>query len=177
MKLHIGCGAKVLEGYKNVDLLDLPHIDYKTSADDLSMIEDNSVDEIYACHILEHFGRHSSPKVFKEWYRVMKKGAVLRVAVPDFASIVQVYSKGMEIDKVMGLLYGGQDYEYNFHFQTFDFNRLEKLLNESNFTNVTRYDWKEFLPTDFDDFSRAYLPHMDMENGTLMSLNVTSIKA
>lgn len=176
MKLHIGCGAKVLDGYKNVDLLDLSHIDYKTSADNLSMISDNSVDEIYACHVLEHFGRHDTPKVFKEWYRVLKKGGILRVAIPSFEAIVKVYSQGMDIEKVMGLLYGGQDYEYNFHYQTFDYVRLERLLKESSFNDVNYYDWQEFLPADFDDFSRAYLPHMDFENGTLMSLNVMAIK-
>lgn len=56
-KLHLGCGNKFLEGYKHVDLLDLPHIDYKTSVDNLSMIENESIDEIYACHVLEHTGR------------------------------------------------------------------------------------------------------------------------
>lgn len=176
MKLHIGCGAKVLSGYKNIDLLDLPHIDYKTSADNLSMIEDNSIEEIYACHILEHFGRHDVPRVLEEWYRVLKKGGVLRIAVPNFEAIVKVYTQGVDIEKVMGLLYGGQDYEYNFHYQTFDYSRLQRLLTESNFTNAELYDWKDFLPTDFDDFSRAYLPHMDIDNGTLMSLNVIAIK-
>lgn len=176
MKLHIGCGQKILDGYKNVDLLDLPHIDYKTSADDLNMIADNTIDEIYACHILEHFGRHDSPKVLNEWHRVLKKGGTLRVAIPNFEAIVKVYSEGMDIEKVMGLLFGGQNYEYNFHYQTFDFKRMERLLIESNFTDIKLYDWKTFLPEDFDDFSRAYLPHMDIDNGTLMSLNLIAIK-
>ena len=30
--------------------------------------------------------------------------------------------------------------------------------------------------SDFDDHSQAYLPHMDKENGTSMSLNVECIK-
>lgn len=185
MKLHIGCGEKVLkisggdnkiEVYKNVDLLDLPHIDYRTSADNLYMIEDNTIEEIYACHVLEHFGRYDSIKVINEWYRVLKHNGILRIAVPNFESIVKVYSQGMDIEKIMGLLYGGQNYKYNFHYQTFDFNRLKKLLHASNFKNIQLYNWEEFLPENFDDFSRAYLPHMDFENGTLMSLNVKANK-
>ena len=76
----------------------------------------------------------------------------------------------------MGLLYGGQDYEYNFHKYLFTFDSLKKLLEDNNFYNVKSYDWKDFLPKGYDDFSRAYLPHMDFENGRLMSLNVTANK-
>jgi len=47
-------------------------------------------------------------------------------------------------------------------------------LEEAGFNNVRRYDWRE---TDIghagiDDYSQAYLPHMDKENGRLMALNV-----
>ncbi len=83
-------------------------------------------------------------------------------------------SKNLEL--IMGLLYGGQNYEYNFHYQAYDFNRLSDLLKEVGFSKIERYDWKDFLPPDYDDFSRAYLPHMDFEKGRLMSLNVIAIK-
>ncbi len=77
----------------------------------------------------------------------------------------------------MGLLYGGQDYEYNYHYCTFDFQLLKEKLEHAGFTDIERYDWKEFLPDGYDDFSRAYLPYMDFENGRLMSLNVKARKA
>lgn len=73
MKLHVGCGKRYLEGWKHLDLLDLPHIDYRTSAEKMDMISEQSVDCIYACHVLEHFGRHDSNAVFDEFYRVLKK--------------------------------------------------------------------------------------------------------
>ena len=58
MKLHIGCGEKYLPGYKHVDARNFPHVDYVTDKlDKLEMFENDSVDEIYACHILEHFPR------------------------------------------------------------------------------------------------------------------------
>lgn len=76
----------------------------------------------------------------------------------------------------MGLLYGGQNYEFNFHYQVFDFLLLKNLLEKNGFRDVERYDWRDFLPDNFDDFSRAYLPHMDFEHGRLMSLNVVTVK-
>lgn len=58
MKLHIGCGEKNLIGWKHFDVRKIDeHIDYVGTADDLSQFSDNSIDEIYACHLLEHFGR------------------------------------------------------------------------------------------------------------------------
>lgn len=177
MKLHIGCGAKYLRGYKHVDLMEHPHIDFLTSADDLSMIEDNTIEEIYACHVLEHFKRHEIDKALKEWNRGVKSGGGVRIAVPDFEALASLYLEDKNsLGKIMGLLYGGQNYEYNFHYQAFDFNRIKELLNNNGFYDVQRYDWRDFLPEGFDDFSRAYLPYMDFENGRLMSLNVVAKK-
>jgi predicted SAM-dependent methyltransferase len=108
---------------------------------------------------------------------VLKSGGVLRIAVPDFESVVQAYLSGEKIPSLLGLLYGGQTYDYNFHHVAFDFSYIKEVLEEAGFINVERYDWQTFLPSDFDDFSRAYLPHMDFENGRHMSLNVIARKA
>jgi hypothetical protein len=32
------------------------------------------------------------------------------------------------------------------------------------------------ITVEFDDHSQAYLPHMDKENGTLISLNIEAVK-
>lgn len=59
MKLHIGCGERYLPGWKHLDARKFPHVDYVTDKlDDLNMFADNSVSEIYACHVLEHFTRN-----------------------------------------------------------------------------------------------------------------------
>ena len=39
-----------------------------------------------------------------------------------------------------------------------------------------RYDWRQTLHKDHDDFSQAYVPHMDKEKGLLISLNVEADK-
>lgn len=179
MKLHIGCGEKFLPGYKHLDAREFSHVDYVTDdLSNLSMFDDETIDEIYACHILEHFTREEirNETILKEWNRILKKGGILRLAVPNFEAIVEEYLSSKNLELIMGLLYGGQDYEYNFHFQTYDFKRISNILNHAGFSQVTTYDWKEFLPEDYDDFSRAYLPHMDFDNGRLMSLNIIATK-
>ena len=53
---------------------------------------------------------------------------------------------------------------------------MKELLESCGFTNVKRYNQDEFLG-DNDDYSKCYLPHMDKENGELMSLNVLCTKS
>ena len=177
MKLHIGCGKRNLPGWKHYDVRKLDaHIDYVGSADDLSIFEDNSIEEIYACHLLEHFGRHEVDKVLKEWNRVLMPSGGVHIAVPNFEAVVKIYQENHNLKSVIGPLYGGQDYEYNYHKCTFDFDLLKEKLENAGFTDVEKYDWRDFLPEGYDDYSRAYLPHMDFENGTLISLNVKARK-
>jgi hypothetical protein len=76
----------------------------------------------------------------------------------------------------MGLLYGGQTYPENFHYCTWDFATLQKDLEDLGLTNVQRYNWRETEHAHIDDFSQAYLPHMDKESGYLMSLNIEATK-
>ncbi len=175
-KLHLGCGKKYIPGFIHVDLADYPHIDYRRDVSDLSIFEDNSIELIYACHVLEHFKRYEVEKVLNEWHRVLVPSGILRLAIPDFEAVVLVYEKYKDIELVMGLLYGGQQYEYNFHHVLFDFKYLEKLLKKAGFKNIHRYDWRNTVHRDYDDYSQAYIPHMDKEHGVLMSLNVEGEK-
>ncbi len=176
MKLHLGCGEKYLEGFVHVDLLEYDHVDYKTTIDDLHFAKDSSVEMIYACHVLEHTGRHSYKKVLNEWYRVLKPKGILRLAVPNFEACVQYYLSTGRLTDLLGLLKGGQKDEYDYHKMIFDEQLLSKSLNEVGFKEVKKYNWIETEHFHVDDFSQAYLPHMNKEKGTLMSLNLQAIK-
>jgi hypothetical protein len=80
------------------------------------------------------------------------------------------------MELVIGPLFGRQDYLYNIHYNAFDLQTLTKLLEDVGFINVRRYDWRETEHADIDDYSQAYIPHMDKENGILISLNVECCK-
>jgi hypothetical protein len=47
---------------------------------------------------------------------------------------------------------------------------------EAGFDRVRRYDWRETGHAAFDDYSQAYIPHMDKTNGIQVSLNVECVK-
>jgi predicted SAM-dependent methyltransferase len=177
MKLHLGCGKKYIKGFLHVDLLDLSHIDYKTSVNNLSFAKYNTVDLIYSSHVLEHFGRNEYKDVLLEWYRVLKIGGILRISVPDFKAVVDHYNKERNIELLLGLVIGGQKLgEYDYHQMIFDESLLKRELKDIGFKSVSKYNWKDVCHSDIDDFSQAYLPHMDKKNGMLMSLNIEATK-
>lgn len=172
MKLHLGCGKRFIPNFVHIDAIDYPHVDHVATIDNLSFLADNSVDLIYNCHVLEHFKRRDVDRVLREWYRVLKPGGLLRISVPDFAKLCEIYQRFGQLDKVIGALFGRQDYLYNIHYNVFDFASLSAALEHAGYIKVRRYDWRETEHADIDDYSQAYVPHMDKENGIQVSLNV-----
>lgn len=177
LKLHLGCGKRYIPGFAHIDAVDHPHVDHVAAIDHLGFIESDSVSLIYVCHVLEHFKRRDLQRVLAEWRRVLEPGGTLRIAVPDFEALCEVYTRTGDLGLVIGPLYGGQNYLYNMHYNTFDFRTLESALQEGGFGDVRRYDWRETEHRDVDDFSQAYIPHMDKDNGKLISLNVECRKS
>jgi predicted SAM-dependent methyltransferase len=172
IKLHLGCGTKHLEGYTNIDIRYLPGVDEVNNIRFLRNYKENTVDEIYACHVLEHFGRWEYKDVLKRWFEILKPEGKLRLAVPNFSAICSYYIKTGNLEPIMGLLYGGQDYDENYHYVTFDFNSLSNDLRSIGYKTILEWNTEDYLG---DDFSKSYLPHMD-KNGILMSLNLLAIK-
>lgn len=176
MKLHLGCASKDLSGFINVDIRNVPGVNVIDDISKLKKFEDNSADLIYVSHVLEHFGRREYMAVLERWYSVLNKGGILRIAVPDFEKIIEHYNENHNLELLRGFLYGGQTYAQNYHYCAWDFETLSKDLKAVGFREISRYDWRSTDHSDVDDFSQSYLPHMDKENGKLMSLNIEAIK-
>jgi len=175
MKLHLGCGSKILPGYINIDGRPLSGVDSVQCIDSL-FYDNDSVDLIYCCHAFEHFLRKDTERVLKEWCRVLKPSGILRLSVPDFEACVKHYNQHHNLDILKGLLYGGQTYDYNFHYNIWDFNSLKDILLKCGYKDIKRYDWRLTDHNHIDDYSQSYLPHMQKETGMLMSLNVEAVK-
>jgi len=176
MKLHLGSGSKHLSGYENIDIRYLPGVDRVDNVKFLRSFQENTIDEIYACHVLEHFTRWDYLNVISRWYRLLVKGGTLKIAVPDFEQIVTRYNKTKNLKELIGFLYGGQDYNENFHHIIWDFNSLKQDLESIGFVGIKRYDWRDTIHSNVDDYSQSYLPHLDKTNGILMSLNIIALK-
>lgn len=177
-QLHLGCGETYIPGFFHVDVLDAKHIDLQADISNLSMFSCNSIETIYASHVLEHFGRHDYLGVLAEWFRVLKPNGTLRIAVPDFEACVKLYLSDSEItlSDILGLVCGGQRDSYDFHKMIFDQSSLVAALEQVGFSSVSRWDWRKTPHSHIDDYSQAYLPHMNKDTGTLVSLNLIAVK-
>lgn len=182
MKLHLGCWHRYIPGFIHIDLCDLPHIDYKTSVDRLTMIEDNSVELIYCSHVFEYFDPTYAPTVLTEWHRVLKNGGILRLSVPDFGQLIKIYETSKDIRKILGPLFGrmevdkGNEKELIFHKVVYDEVSLKALLQSAGFDKVEKWDWRQTEHSMIDDHSQAYYPHMEKETGIQVSLNIQAQK-
>ena len=67
-------------------------------------------------------------------------------------------------------------YDFDFHFHCWNFESLCEDLTHIGFKEIRKYDWRKTEHFYVDDYSQAYLPHMDKAKGRLMSLNVEAIK-
>lgn len=180
MRLHLGCGKRYIPGFVHIDLADYPHIDHRHDVRSLPMLRDGAAELAYACHVLEYFDRVEVADVLGEWKRVLQSGGVLRLAVPDFEALSAVYARDHELDRIIGPLFGRWNAPGTsgmiYHRTTYDFASLQAVLESAGFRDVRRYDWRETIHKDYDDYSQAYLPHLDKAHGTLISLNVEATK-
>lgn len=179
-KLHVGCGPRRIEGFIHVDLMPFPHVDYVADVRNLSFVPDGSIDLIYASHVLEHFGRWEYADVLKSWTRALKKGGTLRLAVPDFKACVMQYTEhGLDdrLSGLLGLICGGQRDPLDYHKMVFDEQLLTADLKTLGYTAVEKWDWRAVEHADVDDFSQAYIPHLQKDTGRAMSLNLQAVKA
>jgi hypothetical protein len=104
---------------------------------------------------------------------------VLRLAVPDFGASASLYVSGKlqrGLLDVTGLICGGQRDQYDYHKMIFDEEDLANRLLKVGFAHVRHWDWKTTEHAGVDDYSQAYLPHLDKDNGTLVSLNLEGVK-
>lgn len=181
IKLHLGCGHRYLKGFIHVDKDNLDHIDYPdTDLGNLSMFQDNSVSIIYTCGSFEYYDREEAVGVLSEWRRVLKKNGILKISVPDFNSVVKVYQKYNDLDGIgiLGPLFGKwkiNNGQFIYHKTVYDEKSLSNLLASQGFLKIKKYDAHQFLPKDYDDYSLAYVPHLN-KNGIQMQLNLECIK-
>jgi len=92
MKLNLGCENVVVDGFLGVDIGGPEHADAAgVQADVMALpFADDSIEEIFASHILEHLEWDQDP--MEEWHRVLEPGGLITVAIPDvFESLMLVY--------------------------------------------------------------------------------------
>lgn len=175
INLHLGCGMVKHPSFINIDGRAASHIHFVRAIDDLKPFQNQTVDLIYASHCLEHFPFNKIPHVLLEWQRVLKLGGILRLSVPDFDLLLDIYDKNnKELETIMMPLLGGQDYPTNFHMTVFNQQYLTKILKNAGFSTVQQWEPGSSYLTTLNDWSCRSV----IINGTAypVSLNLEAIK-
>ena len=175
--VHLGCGAKYLDGWINVDILESLKCDIYADLNEIKF-PNSSIERVYACHVLEHLKEEEALQLLKKIFAWLKDGGEIYLAVPDFFEINKRYTLHQNLAELRGLILGGGKDEYDIHKSIYDYKKLKAFLENAGFNSVLRYEWRTFDVglQNIDDYSQAYLPHMDKDSGQLMSLNIKARK-
>jgi predicted SAM-dependent methyltransferase len=106
----------------------------------------DSVQFIFTSHFLEHLKEEQTRKLIKDCFRVLKKGGVIRIVVPDLDfEVKEMEEKINEYKKNKNTL-NLQRYltvpehksEFGFHKRIYNFSELKQILEEAGFKNTFR---------------------------------------
>ncbi len=148
-RLNLGCGDKILDGYVNVDVVAARAGKAPDVMCDLRRLEpfaDDSVDEVLAVHVVEHFWRWEVLDVLREWVRVLRPGGRMVLECPNLLTACEELLRnpqaasgtGIEVQRTMWVLYG--DPEWRDPLMTHRWNytpqSLSALMAEAGLVNV-----------------------------------------
>jgi len=145
LHLHLGCGPKYLQGFINIDANPFLKTDLWLDARNGLPFASETVDSIYATHVLEHFYPDELQGLLREFARVLKKGAGARLIVPSLSSAILAYTQGRKdwFTSHFPRRYesiGGRFSNFVFcdgqHRLAFDFTYFEEVLMAAGFARV-----------------------------------------
>lgn len=149
MKVNVGCGRHVLDGWTNVDIQrsQFAHRDPEIFADLRKIpLPDECADEVMAIHVFEHFYLWECPDVIAEWRRLLKPGGILALELPNVVKCCENIIKGIGIEgggkhaDQLGLwgLYGDPQHQdpYMGHRWGWSPQTLTKFLAEHGFMKM-----------------------------------------
>lgn len=139
MRLNLGCGGDVKEGFVNIDLysgvagtvkMDIEHLPFQAL----------SVDEIVAIDVIEHISHRTVKSVLGHWCSLLKPGGTITIRTPDCEKQASLLLDGTWDPEIFSfMVYGGQDSPGNFHKCAFSMQSISDDLKRSGMS-ITRAD-------------------------------------
>ncbi len=166
--LEIGPGPKRLSDFEGLNIVKNHATDYIADVAKGIPLKDNSFDIIYTSHFLEHIEWYKTEFVLKEMYRILKKGGILELWVPDGLKIAQAFVNGetqqsndftkdgwwkYNDEHDVCKWFNGRIFTYgdgqkikghwNSHLSAFSERYLVNLLKKTGFSNITKMENSE----------------------------------
>lgn len=176
LQVHLGCGSVAAPGFVNIDSRRMPHINFIVhELAEIKFMPAGSIDLLYLSHVLEHLPHGHIDATLRQFHRVLRIGGRCRISVPDFDLLLNVYEMhGRDMDKIIQVLMGGQDYKKNFHFSAFNADSLTRYLKKAGFSTVSNWDPVTSDQHDFEDWASRKLKIGGHAHS--ISLNLEAVK-
>ena len=157
-KLNIGCGKLIVKEWINIDLFNfnVPKDIEKNNIlqQDIRQgvpFKNNTIENIYSSHFIEHLNFEQVLIFFKECFRVMNPGGIIRISCPDLRILCKKYIekdkkffqhiykhwKSFSSLETNGDILVGQIMGWG-HKWAFDFDSLKKLLATAKFRKIEK---------------------------------------
>ena len=170
-KLHIG-GKVRLDGWEVLNAMPDEYVVHVGDARKLTQFADDTFDEIYASHVVEHFDYFGElESTLREWLRVLVPGGRLAISVPDLDILARLFIQTDALSfndrfMIMRMMFGGHVNEYDHHKAGLSQDLLTGFLMLAGFTNIARVAAFGIC----NDSSNAVF------RGVAISLNMTAVK-
>jgi predicted SAM-dependent methyltransferase len=170
-KLHIG-GHVRMAGWEVLDANAGPHVDHVADARDLRRFADDTFEEIYASHVVEHLDyKDELVTTLSGWRRVLVPGGTLSVSVPDLDVLARLFLEPSlslhERFTVMRMIFGGHVDRFDYHLVGLNEEFISGFLRAAGFVDARRVAAFDL----FDDASNLEM------RGTRISVNIVARKA
>jgi predicted SAM-dependent methyltransferase len=94
LRLHLGCGPRLMPGWVNVDAFERSGLDLRWDLRDPLPCPGAVAELIYSEHFLEHLEQDAAEAFLREVARLLRPGGVLRLGVPDAGLYLRAYVEG-----------------------------------------------------------------------------------
>lgn len=158
LKIHVGCGKRILQGYVNVDIVPREGVDLIAPASRIHL-PDGSADEVLAVHLFEHIEPWEAPKALADWHRLLAHGGLLVLEMPDIVKCAQNLLKLIDRGDPKQLaslafngIYGDASLKdpWMLHRWGYTFKTLAPMLKEAGFTKIRE------APTQWHPIGKAH---------------------
>lgn len=108
VRVELGSGPHGIPGFLHVDAVKTGNVDVAADIRKLDWIPDNSVDELYSAHAVEHISYTEIMTVLAEWRRVLKPGGKITIKMPDLDFLCFAHVNGIyAAEETMICIFGG----------------------------------------------------------------------
>ncbi len=174
MKLNIGCGGRTLPGHINIDMNDEPGVDLVHDIRKPLPFDDNSVESMFASHIIEHlWWMEEVPNFLSTCFDKLENGGYIDIWTVDFDVVVNKYLEVRHLSEntitdnffkkrmqwVVWRLFSRGGYVGSDHHSIFSRDSLKLLLREAGFKQIDDLQLSDFPFAAHEDMNmgvRAY---------------------